>query len=51
MVLGSHRNVTTRQNLEDHSTETEMEPSVTMMTADFPIYETNAEENEWQEAP
>jgi hypothetical protein len=28
-----------------------MEPSVTMTTTDFPIYESNAEENEWQEAP
>jgi hypothetical protein len=28
-----------------------MEPSITMATTDFPIYESNAEENEWQEAP
>jgi hypothetical protein len=28
-----------------------MEPNVTMATTDFPIYESNAEENEWQEAP
>jgi hypothetical protein len=26
-----------------------MEPSITMVTVDFPMYETNAEENEWQE--
>jgi len=26
-----------------------MEPSITMATVDFPMYETNAEENEWQE--
>lgn len=28
-----------------------MEANITMATADFPMYETNAEENEWQEAP
>jgi hypothetical protein len=28
-----------------------MEPSITMATVDFPMYETNVGENEWQDAP
>ena len=31
--------------------KSKMEANITMATVDFPAYETNAEENEWQEAP
>ena len=49
MVLESYGDAMGQKNWKVSPPKKKMEVTITMATVDFPIYDTNAAENEWQE--